>query len=103
LRRFADTFALPSTVRGPVEHPPCHLQRRLPGTLRASQGWPSRRRLALQATRSSFDKVIRVRAFARDVMRNGGFGMVHPNSSARVRDAGGVSRVRHGQKSEFLI
>lgn len=33
-------------------HPPCDLRRRLPGTLRASHGWPSRRRRAPQTTRS---------------------------------------------------
>jgi hypothetical protein len=51
--KFAATFALPSTVRGPVEQPPCHLHRFLPGTLRAWQGWPSRRRRAPQTTRLS--------------------------------------------------
>lgn len=49
--KFAITFALPSAVSGPVEYPPCHLQRRLPGTLRASHGWPSLRRLPSQRTR----------------------------------------------------
>lgn len=52
LGRLAVTFAFPSAVRGPVEQPPCHLQRRLPGTLSAVQGFPSRRRLPPHFTRA---------------------------------------------------
>jgi hypothetical protein len=51
LRKFAVTLALPSTDRGPVEHPPCHLQRRFPGSDRALQGLPSLRRRAPHLTR----------------------------------------------------
>lgn len=38
--RFASARALPSGVRGPVLHPPCHLHRRLPGSAFARQGCP---------------------------------------------------------------
>jgi predicted RNA binding protein YcfA (HicA-like mRNA interferase family) len=53
--RFASDFAFPSAVFGPVLLPPWSRHRFLPGSLRASQGWPSLWRVAPQGTRLHFE------------------------------------------------
>lgn len=84
--KFARALARPTAVFGPVLRPPCHLQRALPGSLSARQGFPSRRRRAPQKRRSRTRKA---RPHASWRCRSSA--KVQPNLFARAR-VGSASR-----------
>lgn len=88
-RRFSRARTLPAAVRGPVLRPPCHLQRVLPGSLRAWQGLPSRRRRAPHERRSRM-----CIAHSQSRLWRRKSASDHPNLFARAREGGPSRAIR---------